>query len=566
MADNPLISAEPLDFIREIVAEEVAAGKNGGKVVTRFPPEPNGYLHIGHAKAICLDFGVANEYNGICNLRMDDTNPAKENDEYVNSIIQDVKWLGFDPEDRVYFASDYFEKMYECAVELIKRGKAYICDLSPEEWDEYRGNLTVPGKESPGRARSIEENLDLFARMKAGEFEDGAMVLRAKIDMASPNINMRDPVIYRIRRIHHFRHGDKWCIYPMYDFAHPLEDAFEGVTHSLCTLEFEIHRPFYDWLLEALDYPHRPRQIEFSRLNLGYTVMSKRKLLQLVKENYVNGWDDPRMPTISGLRRRGVPAAAIRKLCKIIGITKFDGLTEVSVFENCIREELNATAPRFLAVLDPLTVEIINYPEEGIEPLDAINNPENPEAGSRKLAFGREILIEKSDFMLEPPKGFFRLAPGKEVRLRYGYYLKCEEVITDAEGNVERLRCTIDLDTRGGSSPDGRKVKGTIHWVDAATAVKSEFRLYDRLFTVEQPGVGVDDFLTQLNPDSVKVVYGYAEVEAAKLASGTSLQFERNGYFACDPDGTVEKPVFNRTVSLKDSWSKQQNKVAGNSK
>ena len=566
MADSPLISAEPLDFIREIVAEEVAAGKNGGKVVTRFPPEPNGYLHIGHAKAICLDFGVANEYNGICNLRMDDTNPAKENDEYVNSIIQDVKWLGFDPEDRIYFASDYFEKMYECAVELIKRGKAYICDLSPEEWDEYRGNLTVPGKESPGRARSVEENLDLFARMKAGEFEDGAMVLRAKIDMASPNINMRDPVIYRIRRIHHFRHGDKWCIYPMYDFAHPLEDAFEGVTHSLCTLEFEIHRPFYDWLLEALDYPHRPRQIEFSRLNLGYTVMSKRKLLQLVKENYVKGWDDPRMPTISGLRRRGVPAAAIRKLCKVIGITKFDGLTEVSVFENCIREELNATAPRYLAVLDPLPVEIINYPEEGIEPLDAINNPENPEAGSRKLAFGREILIEKSDFMLEPPKGFFRLAPGKEVRLRYGYYLKCEEVITDENGNVERLRCTIDLESRGGSSPDGRKVKGTIHWVDAATAVKSEFRLYDRLFTVEQPGVGVDDFLTQLNPDSVKVVYGYAEVEATKLASGTSLQFERNGYFACDPDGTPENPVFNRTVSLKDSWSKQQNKAAGNGK
>ena len=566
MADNPLISAEPLDFIREIVAEEVAAGKNGGKVVTRFPPEPNGYLHIGHAKAICLDFGVANEYNGICNLRMDDTNPAKENDEYVNSIIQDVKWLGFDPEDRIYFASDYFEKMYECAVELIKRGKAYICDLSPEEWDEYRGNLTVPGKESPGRARSVEENLDLFARMKAGEFEDGAMVLRAKIDMASPNINMRDPVIYRIRRIHHFRHGDKWCIYPMYDFAHPLEDAFEGVTHSLCTLEFEIHRPFYDWLLEALDYPHRPRQIEFSRLNLGYTVMSKRKLLQLVKENYVKGWDDPRMPTISGLRRRGVPAAAIRKLCKVIGITKFDGLTEVSVFENCIREELNATAPRYLAVLDPLPVEIINYPEEGIEPLDAINNPENPEAGSRKLTFGREILIEKSDFMLEPPKGFFRLAPGKEVRLRYGYYLKCEEVITDENGNVERLRCTIDLESRGGSSPDGRKVKGTIHWVDAATAVKSEFRLYDRLFTVEQPGVGVDDFLTQLNPDSVKVVYGYAEVEATKLANGTSLQFERNGYFACDPDGTPENPVFNRTVSLKDSWSKQQNKTAGNGK
>ena len=551
---------KPQDFIRAIVTEEVNAGKHGGKVVTRFPPEPNGYLHIGHAKAICLDFGIASEFGGVCNLRMDDTNPTKENYEYVNSIIDDVRWLGFDPEDRIFFASDYFEKMYDCAVELIKRGKAYICDLSPEEFEEYRGNLTEPGKNPPGRERSIEENLDLFARMRAGEFEDGAMVLRAKIDMASPNINLRDPVIYRIRRVHHFRHGDKWCIYPMYDFAHPLEDAFEGVTHSLCTLEFEIHRPFYDWLLEALDYPHRPRQIEFSRLNLNYTVMSKRKLLQLVKENYVNGWDDPRMPTIRGIRRRGVPAAALRNFIKGVGITKFDGVTDYARFENCIREELNAAAPRFLAVLDPLEVEIINYPEGGVEVLDAVNNPEDPSCGSRKLVFSRKIFIEKSDFMAEPVKGYFRLAPGKEVRLRYGYYIKCESFDTDADGNVTKVYCTFDPETRGGSSPDGRKVKGTIHWVSAETAKTAKARLYDRLFSSEFPGSDGVDYLTQLNPDSVKEQDVLIEPALAELSVGDVVQFERTGYFAVDPDSTADLPVFNRTVSLKDSWSKQQKK------
>ena len=552
----------PVDFIRAIVAEEVKAGKHGGNVMTRFPPEPNGYLHIGHAKALCLDFGIASEFGGKCNLRMDDTNPTKENYEYVNSIIEDVKWLGFDPEERIYFASDYFERMYECAVELIKRGKAYVCDLSFEEWEQYRGNLTEPGKNSPNRDRSVEENLDLFQRMRNGEFEDGAMVLRAKIDMASPNINMRDPVLYRIRREHHFRHGDKWCIYPMYDFAHPLEDAFEGITHSLCTLEFEIHRPFYDWLLETLDYPHRPRQIEFSRLNLNYTVMSKRKLLQLVKENHVNGWDDPRMPTISGLRRRGVPAAAIRNFIKGVGITKFDGVTDMVRLENSIREELNATAPRFLAVLDPLPVEIINYPENGIEPLDAVNNPEDPEAGSRKLEFGKTLYIDRADFMVEPPKGYFRLAPGKEVRLRYGYYIKCESYETDADGNVTKVLCSYDPETRGGSSPDGRKVKGTIHWVNADTAIEAEIRLYDRLFTAEFPGLDNGekvDFLTQLNPDSVKTVTGYLEPALGDLAVGSVVQFERTGYFAVDPDTEkAGKMVFNRTVSLKDSWNKKK--------
>jgi len=558
MADS-IEKTEPMDFIREIVTEDVKNGKHGGQVVTRFPPEPNGYLHIGHAKAICLDFGIAAEFNGKCNLRMDDTNPTKEDTEYVESIIGDVRWLGFEPA-AVLYASDYFDKMYDCAVELIKRGKAYICTLTNEEWEEYKGNLQTPGKESPGRSRTVEENLDLFARMKAGEFADGAMVLRAKIDMASPNINMRDPVIYRIRRIHHFRHGDKYCIYPMYDFAHPLEDAFEGVTHSLCTLEFEIHRPLYDWVLEALDYPHRPQQIEFSRLNLTNTVMSKRKLLQLVKENHVSNWDDPRMPTICGMRRRGVPAAAIRKMCKIVGITKFDGITDAAVLEHCIREELNATAPRFMAVLDPLKVTITNFPAEGVADLDAVNNPEDPAAGSRKLPFGRTLYIDRADFMLEPPKGYFRLAPGKEVRLRYGYFIKCEEAVLDADGNVVELKCTFDPETRGGNAPDGRKVKGTIHWVSAEHAVKAEVRLYDRLFSVEQPGTDGVDFLTQLNPDSKRIVTGYLEPGAAKLAPGAVAQFERVGYFACDPDTTAELPVFNRTVTLKDSWSKKAGK------
>ena len=557
MAADVEVKNEPLDFIREIVTEDLRNNKNDGKIVTRFPPEPNGYLHIGHAKAICLDFGVAAEYGGICNLRMDDTNPTKEDTEYVDSIVNDVRWLGFEPA-ALYYASDYFDKMYDCAVELIKRGKAYICTLSNEEWDEYRGDLSKPGKESPGRQRSIEENLDLFTRMRAGEFEDGAMVLRAKIDMASPNINMRDPVIYRIRRVEHFRHGDKYCIYPMYDFAHPLEDAFEGVTHSFCTLEFEIHRPLYDWVLEALDYPHRPRQIEFSRLNLTNTVMSKRKLLQLVKENHVSGWDDPRMPTICGLRRRGVPAAAIRKMCKAVGVTKFDGITSMALLEHCIREELNSTASRYMAVLDPLKVTITNYPEEGVEPLDAVNNPEDPAAGSRKISFGKTLWIDKADFMLEPPKGYFRLAPGAEVRLRYGYFIRCVDVVKDANGEVIEVKCTFDPETRGGNAPDGRKVKGTIHWVNAEDCIEAEVRLYDRLFTVEQPGTDGVDFLTQLNPDSVKSINAVMEKSLDALKVGEVVQFERVGYFACDQDSTPERKVFNRTVTLKDSWAKKK--------
>ena len=561
MAEN-CVENESLDFIREMVAADIASNKYGNRIVTRFPPEPNGYLHIGHAKAICLDFGIAAENNGVCHLRFDDTNPTKEDTEYEEAIKNDVRWLGFDFGEHIYYASDYFEKMYDCAVELIKRGKAYVCDLSPEEWDEYRGNLTTPGKESPGRQRSVEENLDLFTRMRNGEFEDGKLVLRARIDMNSPNINMRDPVIYRIRRAHHFRHGDKWCIYPMYDFAHPLEDAFEHITHSLCTLEFEIHRPLYDWVLDSLGFkfPDRPQQTEFSRLNLTYTVMSKRKLLQLVKENYVSDWDDPRMPTLCGMRRRGIPASAIRRMCKMVGITKFDGVTDVAVLEYCVREELNASAPRYLAVLDPLKVTITNYPSEGVEPLDAVNNPEDPAAGSRKIPFGRELYIERADFMEEPPKGYFRLSPGKEVRLRYGYFIKCEEVVKDYDGNVIELKCSFDPTTRGGNAPDGRKVKGTIHWVAADSAVEAEVRLYDRLFTVEQPGTDGVDFLTQLNPDSLKVVKGYLEPELAKLSAGTAVQFERLGYFVVDPDTAPGKMVFNRTVTLKDSWGNKQNK------
>ncbi len=549
-----------LDFIREIVAADVAANKYPDGIVTRFPPEPNGYLHIGHAKAICLDFGIANEYHGYCNLRMDDTNPTKEDTEYVDSIANDIKWLGFEYHGEVLYASDYFDKMYECAVELIKRGKAYVCDLSAEDWEAYRGNSAVPGKNPPGRSRSVEENLALFERMKNGEFEDGAMVLRAAIDMQSPNIHMRDPVIYRIRKVEHFRQGAKWNIYPMYDFAHPLEDAIEGVTHSCCTLEFEIHRPLYDWVLESLDFPHRPHQYEFSRLNLSYTVMSKRKLMQLVKENHVSGWDDPRMPTICGLRRRGVPAAAIRNFCTGLGITKFNSNTDMSVFERYIREELNATASRYMAVLDPLKVTISNYPAEGVEALDAVNNPEAPAAGTRKIPFGKTLYIEKSDFMLEPPKGYFRLAPGKEVRLRYGYFIKCEEVITDEKGNVTELVCTFDPETRGGNAPDGRKVKGTIHWVSADSAMKFQCRLYDRLFTVEEPGADGVDFLTQLNPDSLKVIEALGEPALAEVPAGETVQFERQGYFSVDKDSTADCKVFNRTVTLKDSWAKQSGK------
>ncbi|MBQ9087694.1 MAG: glutamine--tRNA ligase/YqeY domain fusion protein [Lentisphaeria bacterium] len=557
MSNESEIRSESLDFIREIVTEDLKNNKNDGKIVTRFPPEPNGYLHIGHAKAICLDFGVAAEYGGICNLRMDDTNPTKEDTEYVDSIVNDVRWLGFEPA-ALYYASDYFDKMYECAVELIKRGKAYICTLSNEEWEEYKGNVNTPGKDSPGRARSIEENLDLFARMRDGEFEDGAMVLRAKIDMAHPNIHMRDPVIYRIRRVEHFRHGNKYCIYPMYDFAHPLEDAIEGVTHSFCTLEFEIHRPLYDWFLEAIDFPHRPRQIEFSRLNIGYTVMSKRKLMQLVKENHVSGWDDPRMPTVCGLRRRGVPAAAIRKMCKTVGITKVESIISPGVLENCTREILNAEASRYMAVLDPLKVTITNFPENGVEPLDAVNNPEDPAAGSRKISFGKTLYIDRADFMMEPPKGYFRLAPGAEVRLRYGYFIRCVDVVKDANGEVCEVLCTFDPETRGGNAPDGRKVKGTIHWVNAEDCIKAEVRLYEQLFTAEKPGEDGVDFLTQLNPDSLKVVNGYLERALDEVKVGDVVQFERVGYFACDQDSTAERKVFNRTVTLKDSWAKKK--------
>jgi len=544
------------DFIREIVASDIASGRDPKSIVTRFPPEPNGYLHIGHAKAFCLDFGIAEENGGKCNLRFDDTNPAKEDTEYVDSIIADVRWMGFEPA-AILYASDYFDQMYECAEKLIRKGLAYVCDLSPEAWKDYLGNLTTPGKDSPGRARSVEENLDLFRRMRAGEFEDGAMVLRARIDMNSPNINMRDPVIYRIKRAHHFRHGDKWCIYPMYDFAHPLEDAFEGVVYSLCTLEFEIHRPLYDWVLESLEFPNPPRQIEFSRLNLTNTVMSKRKLLQLVKEHYVSGWDDPRMPTICGLRRRGVPAAAIRRFCRTVGVTRFDGVTDMALLEHCVREELNATSARFMAVQDPLKVTIVNYPAGGVEALEARNNPEDPAAGVRKLEFGPELWIEKSDFMVEPVKGYFRLAPDREVRLRYGYYIKCVDFVRDASGEVVELKCTYDPESRGGTSPDGRKVKGTIHWLNAATAVPAELRLFDRLFGVEQPGADGTDFLTQLNPDSLKLVSGFVEPAAAELANGSVIQFERLGYYAKDADSAPGRPVFNRTVTLKDSWSKK---------
>ena len=545
------------NFIREMVKADIAAGKHGGRVETRFPPEPNGYLHIGHVKAICLDFGIAEEFGGVCHLRMDDTNPTKEEVEYVESIQQDIKWLGFDWKEHMYFASDYFDQMYECAIKLIKKGLAYVCELSPEEWEQYKGNLTTPGKNPPGRSRSVEENLDLFERMKNGEFPDGAMVLRAKIDMASPNITMRDPAIYRIRHAHHHRQGDKWCIYPMYDFAHPLEDAIEKITHSLCTLEFEIHRPFYDWLLQALDWEDAPVQTEFSRLNLTYTVMSKRKLLELVRDKHVSGWDDPRMPTVSGMRRRGIPAKAIRKFCELVGVTKFNATTDMAFFEYCVREELNAEASRYMAVLDPVKVIIDNCADDFVDELDAVNNPEKPEDGSRKVPFSKELYIDRADFMEEPVKGYFRLAPGKEVRLRYGYFITCTGVDKDENGNIVAIHATYDPETRGGNAPDGRKVKGTIHWVSAKHAVPCEVRIYDRLFTVEEPGTGGVDYLTQLNPDSLKVVQGFMEPELDKLAVGTTVQFERQGYFSKDKDSTPEKAVFNRTVALKDSWAKK---------
>lgn len=549
------------DFIRDIVAADVAAGVNGGRVVTRFPPEPNGYLHIGHAKAICLDFGVAEEFGGHCNLRFDDTNPVKEDVEYVDSIKADVRWLGFEWADREHYASDYYDALYAFAETLIRKGAAYVDSLSADEMRDLRGTLTEPGRDSPYRTRSVDDNLDLFRRMKAGEFADGAHVLRAKIDMASPNLNLRDPVLYRIRHARHHRTGDAWRIYPMYDFAHPLSDAIEGITHSLCTLEYEDHRPLYDWCVEQAGTRHRPHQYEFARLNLNYTVMSKRRLLQLVEQRHVSGWDDPRMPTLSGLRRRGYTAASIRDFCTRVGVAKKENVIDIGLLEHCIREELNTTAPRAMAVLDPLKIVLTNYPADRMEEMDVVNNPEDPSAGTRKVPFGREIYIERDDFLEHPPKKFFRLAPGREVRLRNAYLITCTDVVKDADGMVRELRCTYDSATRGGDAPDGRKVKATLHWVAAAEARDAEVRLYDRLFTVEDPEAHAartnQDLPALLNPGSLEVRTGCKIEPMLVLASpGSRFQFERLGYFSVDPDSTPDRPVFNRTVSLKDSWAR----------
>jgi glutaminyl-tRNA synthetase len=552
------------DFIRTKVEEDLKNQKVK-KVVTRFPPEPNGYLHIGHAKSICLNFGVANEYNGECNLRMDDTNPTKEEDEYVASIQEDVKWLGFDWDKRLYFASDYFDKLYSWAVELIKKGKAYVCDLSAEEVREMRGTLKEAGKNSPYRNRSIQENLELFEKMKNGEFEPGSCVLRAKIDMASPNFNLRDPAIYRVIKAHHHRTGDKWCIYPMYDFAHGLSDAIEGVTHSLCTLEFEDHRPLYDWFLDNVSAPCHPLQIEFARLNLTFTVLSKRKLLKLVNENYVSGWDDPRMPTISALRRRGYPPLAIKDFAERIGIGKTEGVVDVALLEYFVRQRLNLSAPRFMAVLNPLKVTIENYPGDNVEELDAVNNPEDPTFGMRKVPFSKIIYIERDDFMEDPPKKFFRLSPGKEVRLRYAYFIKCERVIKDDSGNITEIICTYDPETKGGNAPDNRKVKATLHWVCAKSSFSAEVRLYDRLFKTENPEETENkegSFIDNLNEESL-VVLKDAKIEPAikSLEKDVTCQFERLGYFCLDAKDTSNSShVFNRTVTLKDQWEKIKNK------
>ena len=554
------LKIESTNFIHEIIDADIAAGKNGGKVVTRFPPEPNGYIHIGHAKAIYMDYLTAVKYGGKFNLRMDDTNPTKEDTEFVQSILNDVKWLGADWEDRLYHASDYFGQMYDYAVDLIKQGKAYVCELTDDEFKEYKGNLTTPGRPSPYRDRSVEENLDLFERMKNGEFPDGSKVLRAKIDMAHPNMHMRDPAIYRIRHAEHHNTGNQWCVYPLYDFAHPLEDAIEGITHSICTLEFEVHRPLYDWFIENLDTPSKPRQIEFARLALTYTVMSKRKLRELVESHYVNGWDDPRMPTVCAFRRRGVPAEALRDFCEKIGITKFNSLTDVALLDHCIRENLNKTAPRRMAVLDPLKVIIDNFPEGQIDEVDVINNPEDPESGTRKVAFTRELYIERDDFMEEPVKQFKRLAPGREVRLRCAYFVTCNSVDKDAEGNITALHCTYDPETRGGNAPDGRKVKGTIHWVSATEAVAAEVRLYDHLFTIADTAAipEDEDYKNYLNPESLVVKTAYLEPSLATAEPGFHCQFERVGYFCADAKDHVpgEKAVYNRTVALKDSWAK----------
>ena len=550
-----LESTSPLDFIRARVAEDVKANKYAGRVHTRFPPEPNGYLHIGHAKSICLNFGVAAENNGLCNLRFDDTNPSKETVEYEESIKRDVKWLGFDWDDRLFYASDYSEKLYEYAIHLIKNGKAYVDSLSADEIRQYRGTLTEPGKESPYRSRPIEENLQLFERMRKGEFEDGAHVLRAKIDMTSGNINMRDPVIFRILNVPHYRQGSKWVIYPMYDYAHPISDALEDITHSLCTLEFEDHRPLYDWCLENLPVSSRPVQIEFARLNLSYTVLSKRKLLTLVTENLVRGWDDPRMPTLSGLRRRGYTPEAIRTFCDAIGVAKRDAIVDVAQLEHAIRDDLNKRSARVMAVLRPLRVVIENYPEGQSEELDAVNNPEDPAAGTRKVPFSRVLYIEQDDFREDPPKQFFRLAPGREVRLRYAYFITCKEVVKDASGNVVELRCTYDPTTRGGDAPEGRpSPKATLHWVSAEHSMPAEVRLYDRLFNEERP-----DNDSPINPNSLEVLTACRVEPSLKSAEpGARFQFERQGYFCVDLDSKSGALVFNRTVTLRDTWAKIQ--------
>jgi len=553
------------NFIVSIVSADIKANKNNGRVMTRFPPEPNGYLHIGHAKSICLNFGLAEKFNGVCNLRFDDTNPTKEEQEYIDSILEDVRWLGFDWEDRLYYASDYFDRFYEFAVFLIKKGKAYVDSLGADEIREYRGTLTNPGKESPYRSRSVEENLDLFERMKAGEFPDGKHVLRAKIDMASGNLNMRDPVMYRILHARHHRTADKWCIYPMYDFAHGQSDSIEGITHSICTLEFEDHRPLYDWFIDELELDCHPQQIEFARLNLSYTIMSKRKLVRLVTDGYVKAWDDPRMPTISGLRRRGYTPESIRVFCDRIGVAKKESMVDIALLEHCLRDDLNKRAPRVMAVLKPLKVVIENYPEEQVEELDAVNNPEDPDGGSRKVPFSRELFIEQDDFMEEPPKKFFRLAPGREVRLRYGYFITCVGVKKDgATGEIRELRCTYDPDTRGGNAPDGRKVKATLHWVSASHALKAKVRLYSHLFARENPGDGEEgkDFTAYIDKESLEIVPDCLVEPSLKNAEPESIyQFERLGYFCADRhDCTAGKLVFNRSVTLRDTWARMQKK------
>ncbi len=550
------------DFVRSIVAEDLKTGARGGRVVTRFPPEPNGYLHIGHAKSTCLNFGLALENGGVCHLRLDDSNPTTENLEYVQSIQEDVRWLGWDWGDHLYYASDYFDRLYEYAVQLVRAGKAYVCSLGPEEIREYRGTLTEPGRNSPYRDRSVEENLALFEEMREGKFDEGAHVLRARIDMSSPNLNLRDPVIYRILKVPHYRTGDKWCIYPTYDFAHGQSDSIEGVTHSICTLEFEDHRPLYDWLLDALDIYH-PQQIEFARLNLSHTILSKRKLVELVEEGHVSGWDDPRMPTIAGLRRRGYTPEAIRDFCDRIGVAKRDSLTDIALLEHCLRDDLNRRAPRVMAVLRPLKVVIDNYPEDRVEDIEPVNNPEDPSMGSRTVPFSRVLYIEQDDFREDPPKGFFRLSPGREIRLKDAYYITCVEVNKDpATGEVVELHCTYDPETRGGRSADGRKVRGTSHWVSAAHSLQAEVRLYDHLFSKPDPAADVEgeDYRDYLNPDSLQTLTGCrVEPGLAQGTPGTPYQFLRQGYFCLDSaDSRPDRLVFNRTVSLRDSWARTE--------